>query len=107
MIRQSRIRRQSRAGFVLPLAVMLVAVLGVIGFGVVFLASQSKSKELAGSKIDNKYHGIAYSGVSIAENGLRPPDLNTAHKWTQNYTNTFHVDIDGVKVYVKVEDITK
>lgn len=93
-------------GFALPLAVLLVTVLAIVGFGLIFGLSKSVNQGLAGAKIDNKYHGPSQAALQAAQFNLQRPDNPaSAHVWTSGYTNQFSLDINGAKVHVKVEDI--
>jgi hypothetical protein len=98
--------QKTTSGFTLALAIIVLAVLGMIGFGLVFATSRSLNTGLAVTKIDNKLHGAVVGAEKIIEYKLRrPDDPSSAHVWDSNVTQpVYSIDVNGVKVWVKVED---
>lgn len=106
MTRFCRRHRSNSRGLALPLAILVVTVLGIIAFGVVFGFSRQTNFELATVKIDNKYQAPVYAGVRAADFSLRRPDSSAgAHQWTADYSATSSLDVNGVTVHIKIEDI--
>lgn len=96
---------KKKSGFALPVVLVILAILSIIGVGLVSRFSKTGKNEFLQAKGMNVDYANAYAGIERAHHYLlRPDNPALAHKWSANGTDSFTMNIDGNVVTVTVED---
>ena len=99
-------KRKNETGLALPMAITLLLIVSLIGFGVVMKNTKTDKLKMAKAKMNTSYTGALQAATQMAEFQLKRPDnpsLN--HKWTKNSSSTNTITVNGKTVQVRIEDL--